>query len=175
MVARLRAGVTIEAAQADLEAVILGLQEADPDRWGLGAKTSGLQERIARPFRPAMFLLAAAAGLVMLIVCVNLSNMLLAQSPRRRREMAIRQTLGATRRRLVRQLLIESVMVSLSGAVVGVLLAGAATRFVSTRSGLEIPMLSSISIDATALAFTVAIAVIAAHARGGQVKGCRTP
>ena len=166
MIARLRPGVTIEAAQADLEAVIAGLAEAEPDRWGLAATISGLQERIARPFRSAMILLAAAAALVMLIVCVNLSNMLLAQSPRRRREMAIRQTLGATRGRLVRQLLIESVMISLSGAVAGVVLASAATRFVSTRSGLDIPMLSSISVDATALAFTVAIAVIAGLAVG---------
>ena len=133
MVARLRPGVTIEAAQADLEAVIVGLAEAEPDRRRLAATISGLQERIARPFRSGMFLLAAAAALVMLIVCVNLSNMLLAKSPRRRCEMAIRQTLGATRPRLVRQLLIESVMVSLSGAVAGVALAGAATRFVSTR------------------------------------------
>ena len=166
MVARLRPGVTIEAAQADLEAVIVGLAEAEPDRRCLAATISGLQERIARPFRSGMFLLAAAAALVMLIVCVNLSNMLLAKSPRRRCEMAIRQTLGATRPRLVRQLLIESVMVSLSGAVAGVALAGAATRFVSTRSGLEIPMLSSISIDATALAFTVGIALVAGLAVG---------
>ena len=166
MVARLQTGVTIEAAQADLEAVIVGLSEADPDRWGLAATTSGLQERIARPFRSGMILLSAAAALVMLIVCVNLSNMLLAKSPRRRREMAVRQALGATRQRLVRQLLIESVMVSLSGAVVGVALASAATRFVSTRSGLAIPMLSSISVDARALAFTVAIAVIAGLAVG---------
>ncbi len=166
MVARLQPGVSIQAAQADLEAVIAGLLEAEPNRRQLAATTSGLQERIARPFRTGMLLLAAAAGLVMLIVCVNLSNMLLAQSPRRRREMAIRQTLGATRCRLVRQLLIESVMVSLSGAVFGVVLASAATRFVSTRSGLEIPMLSSISVDAVALAFTVAIAVVAGLAVG---------
>jgi predicted permease len=166
MVARLQPGVTPEAAQAELEAIVAGLQEADPNRWGLAATVSGLQERISRPFRSGMLLLAAAAALVMLIVCVNLSNMLLAQSPRRRREMAIRQALGATRTRLVRQLLIESVLASLSGAVFGVVLAGAATRFVSTRSGLEIPMLSSISIDSMALAFTVAIAVIAGLAVG---------
>jgi len=166
MVARLRPGVTIDAAQSDLEAVIAGLAEADPERWGLAATVSGLQERIARPFRSGMLLLAAAAGLVMLIVCVNLSNMLLARSPRRRREMAVRQTLGATRHRLVRQLLIESVMVSMSGAGVGVLLAIAATTFVSTRSGLEIPMLSSISVNPMALAFTVAIALMVGLAVG---------
>ena len=166
MVARLRPGVAIGAAQADLEAVIAGLSAADPERWGLGATVSGMQERIARPFRSGMLLLAAAGALVMMIVCVNLSNMLLARSPRRVREMAIRKTLGATRPRLVRQLLIESVMVSLSGAVIGVALAGAVTRFVATRTGLEIPMLNSIEIDPAALVFTVAIAVVAGLAVG---------
>ena len=113
MVARLKPGVAIEVAQSELESIIVGLSEAEPDRWGLGATTSGLQERIARPFRSGMLLLVAAAALVMSIVCVNLSNMLLARSPRRRREMAVRRTLGATRSRLVRQLLIESVLVSM--------------------------------------------------------------
>jgi len=166
MVARLASGVSIPAAQSELESVVAALEQADPERWGLGGRISGLQERIGRPFRAGMMLLAAAAGLVMLIVCVNLSNMLLARSPRRKREMAVRRTLGATRGRLVRQLLVESVMVSLSGAVVGVLIAQAATRFVSSSSGLEIPMLSSISIDGAALGFTVLIAVIAGLAVG---------
>lgn len=161
MVARLAPGATIPAAQAEIESVVTALEQADGERWGLGGRVSALQERIARPFRTGLMLLGAAAGLVMLIVCVNLSNMLLARSPRRRREMAVRRTLGATRGRLVRQLLMESIIVSLSGAVVGVVIARAATRFVSSTSGLEIPMLSSISVDGRALGFTVAIAVLA--------------
>lgn len=166
MVARLRPGATIQAAQAELESIVAALEQADPERWGLGARTSGLQERIARPYRAGMMLLAAAAGLVMLIVCVNLSNMLLARSPRRRREMAVRRTLGATRGRLVRQLLVESVLVSLSGAAVGVLLARAATGYVASSTGLEIPMLSSVSVDGLALGFTVAVALVAGLAVG---------
>jgi predicted permease len=166
MVARLAPGVSMQAAQAELESVIAALEQADPDRWGLGGRVSGLQERIARPFRSGMYLLAAAAGLVMLIVCVNLSNMLLARGPKRKREMAVRRTLGATRGRLVRQLLVESVLVSMSGAFVGLVLARAATRFVSSSTGLEIPMLSSISVDGAALGFTVAVAVIAGLAVG---------
>ncbi|MEM7414055.1 MAG: ADOP family duplicated permease [Gemmatimonadota bacterium] len=161
MVARLQNGATIETTQSELESVVAALEQADPERWGLGARTSGLQERIARPFRSGLYLLAAAAALVMLIVCVNLSNMLLARSPRRKREMAVRRTLGATRGRLIRQLLVESVLLSMSGALVGVLLAQAATRFVSTSQGLEIPMLSAISVDGMALAFTISVAVLA--------------
>lgn len=166
MVARLSPGASIESAQSELEAVITALEEADPERWGLGGRISGLQERIGRPFRTAMMLLAAAAGLLMLIVCVNLSNMLLARAPRRRREVAIRRTLGATRGRLVRQLLLESVLVSMSGALVGLVLARAATRFVAGTAGLEIPMLSAITLDGTALAFTVVIALAAGLAVG---------
>ncbi|MGI9626770.1 MAG: ABC transporter permease, partial [Longimicrobiales bacterium] len=166
MIGRLRPGATIEGAQAELDNIVAGLQEADPDRWGLGASVSGLQDQIARPFKSAMLLLAAAAGAVMLIVCVNLSNMLLARSPRRRREMAVRRTMGATRGRLVRQLLIESVAVSLCGAVLGVGIALLATRFVTGTSGLEIPLLNAVSVDLGALAFTVVIAVLAGLAVG---------
>jgi len=165
MIGRLAPGLTVEAAQAELERIIVGLAEADPARWGLGAVTSRLQERIARPFRAGMLLLSAAAGLVMLIVCVNLSNMLLARSPRRKREMAVRRTLGATRARLVRQLLLESGLVSLSGAIVGVGIAAAATTFVA-GSGLDIPMLASVEVDGAALLFTLAIALLAGLAVG---------
>jgi len=103
---------------------------------------------------------------VMLIVCVNLSNMLLARSPRRRREMAVRRTMGATRGRLIRQLLLESTLVSMSGALVGVGLASAAVGFVTRTTGLEIPMLSSVDIDTIALLFTVGIALLAGFAVG---------
>lgn len=166
IVARLAPGVSVEAAQAELEGILAGLADEDPDRWGLGARTNGLQERIARPFRTGMLLLAAAAALVMLIVCVNLSNMLLARSPRRRREMAVRRTLGATRGRLVRQLLVESTLLAMSGAVVGVAIAVAATRFVAGTQGLEIPLLSSVTVDATALLFTFVLALVAGLAVG---------
>ena len=166
MVGRLAPGVTVQVADAELQSIIVGLQEADPERWGLSAAVIGLQESIARPFRSGMLLLAAAAGLVMLIVCVNLSNMLLARSPRRRREMAFRRTLGATRGRLIRQLLMESTALSMCGALLGIGVAAAATRFVTRTTGLEIPMLSSVSIDTGALLFTAAIALIAGLAVG---------
>ena len=166
MVGRLAPGVTVQSAQAEVESIMAALQEADPERWGLGAVVSGLQENIARPFRSGMLLLAAAAGMVMLIVCVNLSNILLARSPRRRREMAVRKTMGATRGRLIRQLLMESVAVSTCGALFGTVLAAVSTRFVTQTTGLEIPMLSSVSIDTMALLFTAGIAITAGLAVG---------
>ena len=161
LIGRLRTGVAAEAAQAELDAIVLGLEEADPDRWGLGAAVSPLQTQIAGPFRSAMLLLAAAAGTIMLLVCVNLSNMLLARSPKRKREIAVRKTLGATRGRLIRQLIIESVFLSMSGAIAGVLIAVATTRFVSGTSGISIPMLDSVGVDGPALLFTVILALTA--------------
>jgi predicted permease len=161
MVARLAPGATVETAQAELERIMSTLSEEDHQRWGLGARTTALQERLAAPFRTGMLLLAAAAALVMSIVCVNLSNMLLARSPRRRREMAVRSTLGATRSRLVRQLLVENLTVALAGALVGAVIALVATRFVAGNGALDIPMLSAVRIDGTALVFTVVVALLA--------------
>ncbi len=160
MVGRLRPGATSQSAQAELDRIVQGLQEADPERWGLAAVVAPLQEQIAGPFRLGFFLLAAAAGGVMLIVCVNLSNLLLAKAPKRVREMAVRSALGAARPRLVRQLMIESLILSAGGAIVGVALAGLATRFVANASGITIPLLREVSVDGWALLFTAALAVI---------------
>ncbi|MFB3111269.1 MAG: ABC transporter permease, partial [Gemmatimonadales bacterium] len=161
MIGRLKPGVTVEKAQAELDLIIRGLQEADPDRWGLGAAVSGLQEKIAGSYRSAMFLLAAGAGTVMLIVCVNLSNLLLARGSKRTREMAVRSALGATRSRLLRQLIVENLVLALGGAVMGVAIAFGATRAVANSNSLTIPLLRTVSVDGMALLFTLGLAVVA--------------
>jgi len=161
MIGRLRPGATVESAQADLDLVVDQLQEADPGRWGLAASVSGLQEQISRSFRSAMLLLAGAAGAVMLIACANLSNLLLARSPGRTREMAVRSALGASRNRLTRQLLFESLILALSGAVIGVAIAYGATQLVAGTTAVKIPMLWSVSVDGTALLFTLLLALVA--------------
>lgn len=166
MIGRLAPGATIEGTQGELDRVIAGLQEADPDRWGLTAVTTPLQQQISGPFRSGFLLLAAAAFGVMLIVCVNLSNLLLAKAPRRMREMAIRSSLGATRPRLLRQLMTESLILSLGGAFVGLLIAIIATRFVAGTSGISIPMLRTVSVDGLALLFTAVVAIVAGIAVG---------
>lgn len=161
MIGRLLPGATVEGAQADLDVIVSQLQEAIPDRGGLDATVSGLQEQISRNFRSAMFLLAAAAGAVMLIACANLSNLLLARSPGRTKEMAVRSALGASRNRLSRQLLLESLVLALSGGIIGVLIALGATQLVAGTTAVEIPMLWSVSVDRTALLFTLGMSLFA--------------
>ena len=161
MIGRLRPGSTIESAQADLDQINTRLQEAQPERWGLRAVVLGLHDQISRGFRTAMLTLAGAAAAVMLIACANLSNLLLARSPKREKEMAVRSAFGANRSRLLRQLLIESLMLSVGGAAVGVLIAVTVTRTVAATTAISIPMLSSVSIDGTALMFSVGVALAA--------------
>ena len=155
MVGRLAPGVTVPQAQADLDNAIAGLEAADGERWGLGARVTPLRERISGPFRNALLLLGIAAGSVLLIVCVNLSNLLLAKSERRRREMAVRSALGASRARLVRQMLLESTVLSAAGALLGIGLAALVVRSVSQLQGLKVPMLADVTLDSQVLGFSI--------------------
>ena len=166
MIGRLKPDATVASAQAELDAIIQGLEEADPERWGLGAVVTDLQRQISGPFRSGLFLLVAAAAAVMLIVCVNLSNLLLARWPKRSQEMAVRSTLGAPRGRILRQLLFESLLLALGGAVFGVGLATLATRVVASSTGIDIPLLRTVTVDGTALVFAFLAAVLAGLAVG---------
>lgn len=158
---RLKPGVSSEAAQADLDAILAALEQEQPNRWGLGAEVTPLQARIAGPFRGALLLLAAAAGTLLLIVCVNVSNLILARSPARAREVALRQALGGSNGRLARQLLLETLEISLAGAAFGSGLAWGATQLIATSSALQrIPLLAAVQVDAAALLFAAAIAVL---------------
>lgn len=161
MVGRLRSGVSPEAAQQELDAIVAALQEAQPERWGLSARVFTLREHLAGPFRPALLLLAFAAGGVLLIVCVNVSNLLLARAPARSREVAVRKALGASRHRLVRQLVLETVGLSLAGALLGAGLAALVTRWVSGTAAVAIPMLDRVTVDAAALGFGGGVALLA--------------
>lgn len=159
-VGRLRDGATPATVQQELDAVLAALREEQPDRWGLGARVSPLQEHLAAPFRSSLLLLVAAAGTVLLIVCVNVSNMLLARTPGRAREVAVRKAMGASRTRLVRQLLLETVGISLVGSVLGAGIAFLATRFVSRAAGVQVPLLDSVQVDAGALMLGAVLALI---------------
>jgi predicted permease len=161
MIGRLRPGATVASAQADLDRINARLREADPARWGLGARVSGLHDQIAGRFRGAMLLLAGAALAVLLIGCANLSNLLLARGRQRGKELAVRSALGADRARLVRQLIVENLLLALGAGVIGTALAGTFVRSMAGMNAVRIPMLASASLDAGALTFTLAITLLA--------------
>ena len=130
--------------------------------------------------RPALLVLACAVGVVMLIVCANLSNLQLARLGARQRELAMRAALGAGRLRLLRQMFTESIALSCCGAVLGLGLAMAGARVVAHLNAFNLPLLASVRIDGNALAFTLLAAVltgvlfgVAACAANSRISRCR--
>jgi predicted permease len=138
------------------------IRRANPDRWTFGAILTGLQQHLTGRFRRGLLLLLAAVGAVLLIACTNLSNLLLARAASRRKEIAIRSALGASRWRLLRQMLTESLVLSSSGAAVGLALAWIATRSLASSQRVSIPLLRTVEIDGTALLFTALVALATA-------------
>ena len=159
VIGSLRPGVTLRSAQAELTMLGKKLVSLHPERNGLDPRLIPLAERVSGGVRPALFVLAWAVGVVMLIVCANLSNLQLARSGARQKEMVLRVALGAGRFRLLRQMLTESVTLSCCGAVLGLVLATAGTRELAHLHAFQLPLLASIRIDGAALAFTLLAAV----------------
>lgn len=159
IVGRLKPGANLGTAQA--EAAILGpqLQRENPKMNEFDPKLSMLPAHVSGRLRPALLVLAGAVGVVMLIVCANLSNLLLARSAARKREIAIRVALGAERRHLLGQILTESVLLSSIGAVLGVAFAFLGARVLTQLSAMKIPLLADVRVDATSLGFALGIAV----------------
>jgi len=161
MVARLKPGATIEGAQAELSALGKQLTRQHPERNPITPILAPLAQRVSGRVEPALFVLACAVGVVMLLVCANLSNLQLARLSARQREMAMRAALGAGRSRLLRQMLTESVALCCCGAVLGLALATAGTRAVAHLQAFNLPLLASVRVDAKTLIFTVLAAVAA--------------
>jgi predicted permease len=161
VVGRLKPGVTLESAQAEFN--ILGQRfsaEHKSDRNEIQPILSPLKTHVTSRLRPALIVLACAVALVMLIVCANLANLLLARNATRQKEMAIRVALGAGRRRLIRQMLTESIVLSGAGAVVGIVVAVIGTRVLTQLEAISIPLLANVQVDLGVLAFTLFIAIV---------------
>ena len=165
LIGRLKPGVDIGTAQA--EATVIGARiESGEGRNAFRPNLSTLRDRISGRFRYALLVLAGAVGFLMLLVCANISNLLLARASVRKKEMAIRTALGAGRWRLIRQMLIESVLLSCCGAALGLALAFGGTSLLARLDSTNIPLLQGVRVDASALGFTLAIAVLAGFVFG---------
>ena len=158
---RLAPGVTIEQAQAEMQLIDRNLAAAYPeDNKNRNTVLFALHERIVGDTRQSLIILFAAVGFVLLIACANFANLLLARSSERQREFVIRGALGAGRWRLIRQLLTESVLLSLAGGAVAVGLAIWGTRLLLAFKPENLPRLSEIGVDGRVLGFTLGVSVL---------------
>ncbi|HEY6292855.1 MAG TPA: ABC transporter permease, partial [Terriglobia bacterium] len=162
-VGRLKPGVSVTQAQAEANVLFPQLKAAHPD-WFEDYKSTltALSDHVSGKLRRSLIVLWLAVGLILLIVCVNLSNLLLARGATRSKEFAMRSALGAGRARLIRLLLTESLVLASGGATLGLGFAFAATTYLAHQGSIALPLLSSITVDRTALAWTLLIAVAAA-------------
>ena len=159
-IARLEHGVDLQQANSAIGLVAERLAREFPrQNQGRLMSATPLQERLVRGIRPALLVLLGAVSLVLLIACVNVANLLLARAYGRAREVAVRAAVGAGRRRLVQQFLVESLSLGLAGGVAGLAVAFWSTRLLVALGPDSIPRLADVGIDWRVLAFTVAIAV----------------
>ena len=191
-VGRLKPGVTVAAALADMKAIAAQLERQYPDsNRGQGASVIPLAQATTGDIRPILLILLCGAGMLLLIACVNVSNLLLVRSETRRREMAVRSALGASRMRLARQFVTEGLMLVLAGAAAGLLLADAAMRILRGMIEKDVldnmPYLSGMGLSLHVWLFAGALAVLAgsmfslvpllrlpvAHLRAGLSEGSR--
>jgi hypothetical protein len=164
-VGRLKPGLTVAAAQSQLDALVASLRKQFPDdypadsRWTV--RLVPLKENVVGNVRQPLILLLGAVALVLLIGCVNVANLLLARASARSREMAVRQALGAARKRLVRQLLTESLLLSLLGGVAGLVILFCMKGFLLRLIPESLPRLNDLSIDWAVMLFALAVSVAA--------------
>lgn len=160
-IARLKPGVSQHEVQADLDVINQNLAAQYPGDYATtGVRTVSLQEDISGNLRPALLLMLGAVGFLLLIACANIANLLLARSARRRREIAVRAALGASRAELIRLTLTESMVLAVAGGTCAVLLAAWGTGMISDYGARIIPQLVKANLDLRVLAFTLAVTVL---------------
>jgi putative ABC transport system permease protein len=159
-VGKLKRGVTVEQAMADLDTIARRLENQYPDsNKNVRVAVVPYFEQIVRNIRPALRVLIAAVAFVLLIGCANLANLMLSNAEARQREIAIRAALGAARRRIVQQLLTESLMLSSAGGLLGALLASWAVKAFVASQPTTVPRIDLIAVDGRVLAFVAAVSI----------------
>jgi putative ABC transport system permease protein len=161
VIGRLKPGVTREQARTEMVAITKRLEEQYPDyNTGTSADVVGLQEQMVKNVRPALLMLLGAVSFVLLIACVNVANLLLARAASRGREVAVRTALGASRGRVIRQLLTESVILSFAGGALGLLMAWAALGPLLKLSAGSVPQVFTVGLDRWVLVFAAGVSVL---------------
>jgi putative ABC transport system permease protein len=160
-IARLKPGVTVEQARADLDLLSRQIEQQSPEsNTNVIFTAVSMHENITRDYRPALLIMLGAVGLVLLIACANVANLLLARAAARQKEVAIRMALGASRRRIMAQLLTESVLLSLAGGVLGLLLASWGMKLLVAYGPANVPRLHGVTVDRYVLFFTVFVSML---------------
>jgi putative ABC transport system permease protein len=160
-IARLRDGVSVTEAQAELNNIAARVEQQNPvTNEGLGVKVTSLHDTLTGDYREALIILLGVVGFVLLVACVNVANLMLARATSRQKEFALRAALGASRWRIMRQLLVESFLLAFAGGVLGFILSLWALRLLLTAIPIQLPFWMNFGIDLRVLGFSAAITLL---------------